>query len=58
MLVIYYGEGAGRTGLMATVLRLKAGKQWQPVASYIQALGSNTLTLPSHIGFINTHYSV
>ena len=57
-IAIHCRGGSGRTGLMAAILLLESGRDWDDVVEQIQAIRPKALTHPVHINFIETQYSI
>ncbi|SIT01803.1 cyclin-dependent kinase inhibitor 3 family protein [Neptunomonas antarctica] len=57
-IVIHCKGGSGRTGLMAAILLLENGDSWSDIIAQVQSLRPKALTLPHHLNFIHTHYSI
>lgn len=55
---IHCRGGSGRTGLMAAILLLETGENWNEVQSVIQSVRPRALTHPAHISYLQKHYSI
>ncbi|MDB4837402.1 tyrosine-protein phosphatase [Marinomonas sp.] len=57
-MVIHCRGGTGRTGLMAAILLLESGYQWERAKTLIQSARPKSLTIPVHVEFLQKHYSI
>ena len=57
-IAIHCRGGSGRTGLMAAILLLESGENWNEVKSLIQSVRPKALTHPAHISYLKKHYSI
>jgi len=57
-IAIHCRGGSGRTGLMAAILPLESGENWNDVKSLIQSVRPKALTHPAHISYLKKHYSI
>ncbi|MEX1200160.1 MAG: protein phosphatase [Methylophaga sp.] len=57
-IAIHCKGGSGRTGLIAAVLLLESGENWQNVKSQIQSIRPKALTLAVHLDFLSANYSL
>tara|TARA_R110002049_G_scaffold105182_1_gene251953 strand:- start:292 stop:789 length:498 start_codon:yes stop_codon:yes gene_type:complete len=55
---IHCRGGSGRTGLMAAILLLETGENWEDVKQQIQSIRPKALTHPAHINYLKKHYSI
>ena len=55
IIAIHCKGGSGRTGLMAAILLLESGMQWDDVKTLVQSIRPNTLTLPVHLEYLQKH---
>lgn len=57
-MAIHCRGGSGRTGLMAAILLMESGGNWQDVKSRIQSVRPKALSHPAHISYVKKHYSI
>lgn len=55
-LVIHCRGGTGRTGMMAAILLLESGYQWEQAKSLVQSIRPTSLTIPAHVAFLEEQY--
>lgn len=57
-LAIHCKGGSGRTGLMAAILMLESGHNWEMVQSLVQSIRPKALSHPAHLRFLARQYKV
>jgi len=55
---IHCKGGSGRTGLMAAILMLESGYNWEEVQPLVQAIRPKALSHPAHLSFLAKQYKV
>ncbi|MEP0071377.1 MAG: dual specificity protein phosphatase family protein [Marinomonas sp.] len=55
-IVIHCRGGTGRTGMMAAILLLESGYQWEQAKSLVQSIRPTSLTIPAHVAFLEEQY--
>lgn len=55
-IVIHCRGGTGRTGMMAAILLLESGYQWERAKSLVQSIRPTSLTIPAHLAFLEKQY--
>ncbi|MDO6459490.1 tyrosine-protein phosphatase [Granulosicoccaceae sp. 1_MG-2023] len=57
-LVIHCRGGTGRTGMMAALLLLERGYDWQESRRLVQSVRPKALTLAPHLDYISARYGI
>lgn len=57
-IVIHCRGGTGRTGMMAAILLLESGMDWETARSLIQSVRPKSLTIDSQVNFLQQHYQL
>jgi protein-tyrosine phosphatase len=57
-LAIHCKGGSGRTGLMAAILMLESGYNWEEIKPLVQSIRPKALSHPAHLSFLAKQYGV